>query len=190
MTSRLPRLPRLAVAAWALAAAIVVVLAFAVVHYLTSDSATRMHLGSAEALTRGGARPPTEPLADRLFTAWQLDALASAVLVLAAAAYLTGVALVAARADTHWPWRRTASFFGGLAVCAFATSGSIAVYDQVLFTAHMAGHLALVMLAPVLLVAGHPLTLAVEASSAGRRERILRAARGLRLAAESVDSGA
>jgi putative copper resistance protein D len=42
----------------------------------------------------------------------------------------------------------------------------------------MAGHLALVMLAPVLLVVGHPLTLAVEASGPQRRGRILRVARG------------
>ena len=50
--------------------------------------------------------------------------------------------------DERWPVRRTAAFLGGLAVCAYATNGSIAVYDQVLFTAHMAGHLALVMVAP------------------------------------------
>jgi putative copper resistance protein D len=63
-------------------------------------------------------------------------------------------------------------------VCAFATNGSIAVYDQVLFTAHMAGHLALVMVAPALLVAGHPLSLAIAASPVGRRARIARFARG------------
>ncbi len=50
------------------------------------------------------------------------------------------------------------------AVVGFATNGSIAVYDQVLFTAHMAGHLALVMVAPALLVGGHPLTLLLTAS--------------------------
>ena len=176
MTSRLPRL---ALAAWALAAAIVVALVTAVVHYLTSDSSGHMHMGSAEALTRGGAGTPTEPLSGaRLITAWQLDAVAVAVLVVVAAAYVTGVALVAARTDRRWPLRRTTSFVAGLAVCAFATNGSIAVYDQVLFTAHMAGHLALVMVAPVLLVAGHPLTLAVESSRPERRERILRVARG------------
>jgi putative copper resistance protein D len=173
------RLPRLALAAWTLAAAIVVALVVAVVHYLTGDSgAGHMHMGSAEALTRGGGGTPTQPLFDRLFTAWQLDAIAVAVLVIAAAAYLTGVASVATRTGRRWPLRRTLSFFAGLVVCAFATNGSIAVYDQVLFSAHMAGHLALVMLAPALLVAGHPLTLAVDASSPERRERILRIARG------------
>ena len=173
------RLPRLALAAWAIAATIVVALVVAVVHYLTRDAdAVSMHMSSADALTRAGGGTPTQPLADRLFTAWQLDAIAVAVLVIAAAGYLTGVAVVAARAGQRWPVRRTASFIAGLAVCAFATNGSIAVYDQVLFTAHMAGHLALVMLAPALLVAGHPLSLAVEAASAKRRERILRVARG------------
>jgi putative copper resistance protein D len=173
------RLPRLAVAAWALAGVIVVTLIVAVAHYLTDDGgAQHMHMGSADALTRGGAGTPTQPLSGRLFTAWQLDAVAVAVLVIAAAAYLTGTALVATRSDRRWPVRRTASFFAGLAVCAFATNGSIAVYDQVLFTAHMAGHLALVMLAPALLVAGHPVSLAVAASNPDHGERILRIVRG------------
>jgi putative copper resistance protein D len=173
------RLPRLALAAWVFAAAIVVALVVAVVHYLSGDNgAAHMHMSSAEALTRGGGGTPTQPLSDRIFTAWQLDAIAVAVLVIVAAAYLSGVARVASGTDRRWPMRRTLSFFAGLAVCAFATNGSIAVYDQVLFTAHMAGHLALVMLAPVLLVAGHPLSLAVEASSPEHRERILRVARG------------
>jgi putative copper resistance protein D len=173
------RLPRLALAAWAIAAAILAGLVVAVVHYLTRDTgAAHAGMSSADALTRGGGGTPTQPLSDRLLTAWQLDAIAVAVLVVAAAAYLAGTALVAARTGRRWPMRRTASFLAGLGVCAFATNGSIAVYDQVLFTAHMAGHLALVMVAPALLVAGHPLTLAVEASSAGRRERILRVARG------------
>jgi putative copper resistance protein D len=99
------------------------------------------------------------------------------VLVLAAAAYSSGLGVVAARSE-RWPLRRTLAFFAGLLVCLFATNGSIAVYDQVLFTAHMAGHLALVMLAPVLLVAGHPLALAVEAAGPARRDTILRVANG------------
>jgi len=102
-----------------------------------------------------------------------------AVLVLAAATYLTGVALVSARhPGTRWPLARTVAFLAGLAVCAFATNGSIAVYDQVLFTAHMIGHLALVMLAPALLMCGRPLTLALSASAEPRRSRIERLARG------------
>jgi putative membrane protein len=185
----IPRLPRLAVAAWATAGAIVVALALAVWHYLTEDHSPTgmdgmnmpgMHMSSADALTRGGSTGPLHPLlGSPLVTAWQLDAIAVAVLVLAAAAYLTGVALVASRTPgRRWPLRRTASFFTGLAVCAFATNGSIAVYDQALFSAHMLGHLALVMVAPAFLVAGHPLTLALDVAKPARRARLERVLRG------------
>jgi cytochrome c oxidase assembly factor CtaG len=168
------RLPRLAIAAWTFAAAVVVGLGIAVWHYLATGSG--MHMHAAAALTRGGAGRPLEPLfGSALFTAWQLDAIAVAVLVLAAAMYLTGVALLGVRSPgTSWPARRTAAFLGGLAVCAFATNGSIAVYDQVLFTAHMAGHLALVMVAPALLMSGRPLTLALASAPQPRRARLER----------------
>src|SRR5664279_4479722 len=109
-----------------------------------------------DALTRAGAGPLRPLFGRALLSAWQLDAVAVAVLVLIAAWYLTCVALVPVRhPGSRWPVSRTASFLLGLAVCAFATNGSIAVYDQVLFTAHMAGHLALVMVAPAFLMAGH-----------------------------------
>jgi putative copper resistance protein D len=172
-------LPRLAVAAWTIAAATVVGLAFAVRHYLQAGGGGG-HMHAADALTRGGTQNPFEPLfGSALFTAWHLDAIAVAVLVLAAATYLTGVALVPVRGrGARWPVRRTTAFLAGLAVCAFATNGSIAVYDQVLFTAHMAGHLALVMVAPALLVAGHPLSLAIAAAEPERRARLEGALRG------------
>ena len=109
--------------------------------------------GAADALTRAGGDPFGPLLGSALVTAWQLDAVAVAVLVLAAAAYLTGVALVPLPLRRRrWPVRRTAAFLGrARACCVFATNGSIAVYDQVLFSAHMIGHLALVMVAPALL---------------------------------------
>jgi putative copper resistance protein D len=174
----------LALLAWSLAAVVLLALAVAVWSYLAADSSgstgmSGMHPhGAAEALARAGGDPVGSLLGTRLLTAWQLDSVALLVLVLAAAAYLTGVALAPSRSGVRWPLRRTVSFFAGLLVCGFATNGSIAVYDQVLFTAHMAGHLALVMVAPVLLVAGHPLSLALSASSPRHRERLARLARG------------
>ncbi len=135
--------------------------------------------GSAEALARAGGDPLGPLLGATLLTSWQLDAVAVALLVLSAAVYLTGVAMVPLRSPgTRWPLARTVAYLSGLAVCAYATCGAIGVYDQVLFTAHMAGHLALVMLAPALLVAGHPLSLLLAASPSGRRERIARLATG------------
>jgi putative copper resistance protein D len=174
VSTRTARLPRLALAAWAIAAVVVVVLVAAVWAHLASGSpAMHMH-----ALTRVGADPVGTLLGSHLLTKWQLDAVAVTVLVLVAAMYLTGVALAPTRSGQRWPLRRTSSFLLGLLVIAFATNGSIAVYDQVLFSAHMLGHLALVMVAPVLLVAGHPLSLALASSPSRRRERIARIARG------------
>ncbi len=172
------------VGAWAFAALVLAGLAVVVArnlgHRLASGGMGHMQMGTADALTRGTGATPASALAGaRLFTAWQLDAVAIAVLILAAAGYLTGVALVPLRSPgERWPIGRTVAFLLGLGVCAFATCGSIAVYDQVLFTAHMAGHLLLVMVAPALLAAGRPLGLAVAAAPPARRERLLRVARG------------
>lgn len=178
------RLPRLAILAWTVAAAIILGLVAAVWVHLADQGTHSAGMsgmtggGAGEALTRAGGDPFGPLLGSHLITSWQLDAIAVAVLVLAAAAYLTGVALVPLRGGTRWPLRRTVPFLLGLAVCGFATSGSIAVYDQVLFTAHMAGHLALVMVAPALLVAGQPLSLALAAAPPARRERLARLFRG------------
>ncbi|MGI8680106.1 MAG: cytochrome c oxidase assembly protein [Jatrophihabitans sp.] len=177
------RIPRLAVLAWTIAATAGAGLALAVWHYLSSG-AGHAHdamggMSASDALTRGGSGSPTRPLHDVLFTAWHLDATAVAVLVVVGAAYLTGVALVPVRSPgTTWPARQAASFLLGLAVCAFATNGSIAVYDQVLFSAHMAGHLALVMVAPALLMWGRPLKLLLASATPARRERVERIVRG------------
>jgi putative copper resistance protein D len=181
---RRARLPRLAVAAWLVAVAIFVALGFAVAHYLSEtapgagghgDAMAGMHEHGATALIRAGGSPLGPLFGSALIRRWQLDAVAVAVLVLLAAWYVTAVALVPVRKPgARWPWRRTASFLAGLVVAGFATNGSIAVYDQALFTAHMVGHLALVMLAPALLMAGVPLRLALEAAAPAGRRRIER----------------
>jgi cytochrome c oxidase assembly factor CtaG len=176
------RVPRLAVAAWVLAGAVLLALIVAVAHYLGTPAGTGAMTGHAhagEALYRAGAEPMRPLFGTALFSVWHLDAVALAVLVLVAAWYLTGVALVPVRhPGVGWPLARTVSFLAGLAVCALATNASIAVYDQVLFTAHMIGHLALLMVAPALLMWGRPLTLALAASAEPARARIERVARG------------
>jgi cytochrome c oxidase assembly factor CtaG len=172
------RLPRLAIGAWAVAVLALAGVAIAVGHYLSNGAG--MHMHGSHALIRGGGRSPLEPLfGTALLTAWQLDAIAVAVLVLAAAAYLAAAALVPTRQPgQRWPVHRTLWFMAGLVVIAFATCGSIAVYDQVLFTAHMAGHLALVMVAPALLAAGQPLRLALMSAPERRRPRLERILQG------------
>jgi putative copper resistance protein D len=100
----------------------------------------------------------------RWVTSWQRDSVATAVTAALAACYLAGVVSVSRRRGRRWPLWRTVSFLAGLGVCLLATSSSIAVYDMVMFSAHMLGHLALVMVAPALLAGGRPMTLALHAA--------------------------
>jgi cytochrome c oxidase assembly factor CtaG len=114
----------------------------------------------------------------RLLTSWQLDPVALLALAPVAAGYGWAARRVRRRHPTRpWPKARTAAFSAGLGVIAAATSSSIGVYDMTLFTVHMAQHLALIMVAPPLLAAGRPLTLALHATRNPWHTRIKRAAR-------------
>ncbi len=149
--------------AWLVAGAIVVVLTVNVVRHLTARQ--HVHMPASDALFRAGSSPLGPLLSHRLVTVWNVDAVALAVLAGLAAWYATAVVRRRRRIATPWPVARAVSFAAGIAVCAYATSGAIAVYDKALFSAHMLGHLALVMVAPALFAAGRPLRLAVEAGS-------------------------
>ena len=98
------------------------------------------------------------------FTAWQVDWIAVAVVAGLGPVYLAGVVAVARQRARRWPVLRALSFAAGLAIVVLATCSSVAVYDMAMFSAHMLGHLLLVMVAPPLLVAGRPLTLALHAT--------------------------
>jgi len=173
LTQRRRRVPGLVWAAWLVTAVILAVLALAVAHHYQGAGAPADMHHMSDSLYRAGTVPNGPLLSANLLTAWQLDAVADAVLALLAAGYLTGV-LRARRNGHRWPAVYTASFLAGLGVCLLATNSSIAVYDMALFTAHMLGHLMLVMLAPALLVAGRPLNLLLAASDGPRRARIER----------------
>ncbi|MEV0807639.1 cytochrome c oxidase assembly protein [Micromonospora sp. NPDC050200] len=80
----------------------------------------------------------------------------------AAAAYLAGVRRLR-RAGHRWPIARTASWLTGLLILAAFTGLGVARYAYVLFSAHMAQHMVLSMLVPILLVGGAPVTLALRA---------------------------
>jgi len=161
---------------WLSAFGIIVLLTMAMVRYFSVS--TRHHMvgigeGAATGLVRLRAGSDLGPLLGRtLLTAWQLDAVALVMVVVALAVYLTGVLRV--RRTRPWPAGRTLAFLAGLGACVLATCGSIAVYDQVLFTAHMLGHLIFVMVAPALLMAGRPIELALAAASPVRRDRLRR----------------
>ncbi|TDQ46120.1 cytochrome c oxidase assembly protein [Actinorugispora endophytica] len=105
--------------------------------------------------------------------------LAAAAVLSAVAAYLAAAARLRRRGDA-WPRARDAFFgAGGTALAAAA----LAVPPGGAFTAHMLQHLAVGMVAPLLLVLARPLTLLLRTLGPGRTRRRLLAVLHSRAAA-------
>nr|WP_235780635.1 cytochrome c oxidase assembly protein [Sinomonas notoginsengisoli] len=125
-----------------------------------------------------GYQLPPELTASRWVTEWRPDWLWVTVALFGAVTYILGMVKVARRGDS-WSWPRAASWFAGLLVLTYITSGPPAVYGRVLFSAHMVDHMMLTMVAPIFLVLGSPVTLALKAltprrdGSRGLREWLL-----------------
>jgi putative copper resistance protein D len=77
-----------------------------------------------------------------------------------------------ARVRARWPLRRTAAFLAGLACVLVATDSGIGAYDDQLLSIHMVQHMLLLLVAPLLLLAGRPLILALRALPARRRRAL------------------
>jgi cytochrome c oxidase assembly factor CtaG/putative copper export protein len=103
---------------------------------------------------------PPKPSLGRLVFGWVPDGFALTFLVLAVALYAVGVLTLRRRGDS-WPVGRTISWAAGLLVFAWATVGGLGLYSHVLFSAHMIAHMLLSMVAPIGLVLGAPVTLAL-----------------------------
>jgi cytochrome c oxidase assembly factor CtaG len=82
------------------------------------------------------------------------------VLVVVTALYLEGVRRLRARGDA-WSPGRTTCFLLAILAAAVALVSGLARYDTVLFGVHMAQHMILAMLVPVLAALGAPVTLAL-----------------------------
>lgn len=93
---------------------------------------------------------------------WRLEILMAFALATAAVMYLRWASRLRRRGDT-WPWYRTASFLLGVAIMVWVTQGAPAIYGLVTFSGHMVQHMVLVMVAPVPLALGAPVTLALRA---------------------------
>jgi cytochrome c oxidase assembly factor CtaG/putative copper export protein len=109
-----------------------------------------------------GFAMPAAPTAARLTFGWTADGFAIVILALGVALYAAGVLKLLRRGD-RWPVGRSVAWGAGWLVFAYATSGGVGLYSHVLFSVHMVGHMLVSMLAPVLLVAGAPATLALRA---------------------------
>ncbi|GAA3113714.1 putative copper resistance protein D [Kribbella aluminosa] len=69
---------------------------------------------------------------------------------------------------------RAASFVLGCVILWVCVASGIGAYSMSVFWMHMVLHLTLIMVVPVLLVLGHPITVALESASADRQSRARR----------------
>ncbi len=83
--------------------------------------------------------------------------------------YLTAVLRLRRRGD-DWSRGRTLSWLLGCTVLLFTTSSGVGRYMPAMFSMHMAAHMLLSMLTPILLVLGAPVTLALRALPAAGRD--------------------
>lgn len=107
----------------------------------------------------GFALPPA-PTASRLLLGWTPDGFLLAVIVFASVLYATGLRCLHRR-GVGWPIGRTLAWYSGLLVVGWASVGGLGLYSHVLFSAHMVAHMLLSMVAPIGLVLGAPVTLAL-----------------------------
>ena len=119
------------------------------------------------ALSVVGISTPPEPTWSRIFLSYEPNALIIGILVLMVALYIKGVMVLTKRGD-KWPVGRTISFALGIAVIDFATSGGLGLYAHFSFSYHMIAHMLLGMVAPIGLVLGAPITLALRTLPQGR----------------------
>ena len=118
-------------------------------------------------LAVAGIATPPPPSLWRLVSLYDPDALMIGVLVTAVALYIRGVIILTRRGD-KWPVGRTVAFALGISAIDYATSGGLGVYAKFSFEYHMIAHMLLGMVAPIGIVLGAPITLALRTLPQGR----------------------
>jgi putative copper resistance protein D len=109
-----------------------------------------------------GYNLPPAPTAIEWVLQWRLEMITGLAIGAALVVYLRWVVRLRRRGD-RWPWARTASWVAGLAILTWVTQGAPAAYGLVLFSGHMVEHMLLVIVVPVPLALGAPVTLALRA---------------------------
>ncbi|HEY1675498.1 MAG TPA: cytochrome c oxidase assembly protein [Streptosporangiaceae bacterium] len=129
----------------------------------------------------GGYHGPPQLTVARGFTEWTFDPWMLGLILLLGAAYLAGFYRLRGRgmpgggapgrgAAAAWPWTRVVNFGLGLAIIAIATLGSFGAYFSVLFFMRSFQTILLLLLAPLFLALGRPLSMAIAVfPRAGRR---------------------
>ena len=112
------------------------------------------------------AGPPTVV---RILFDWRFDLIFGTAALVFALVYALAVVRLRRRGDA-WPLGRTIAWLLGCLVLLFATSSGVGRYMPAMFSMHMAAHMLLSMLAPILFVLGAPVTLALRALPAAGRD--------------------
>lgn len=110
-----------------------------------------------------------------LLSTWQWRPVWTLVLVLVALAYAVLLRAASRQGHTSVAPLRTVAFAAAVVVWWVTLSSAVAVYGERIFWMHMVGHLLLIMVVPVLLVLGRPLTVLVSGTN-GRAARVLQSA--------------
>jgi cytochrome c oxidase assembly factor CtaG len=109
-----------------------------------------------------GYHGPPQLTFPRAFTSWTLDPWSLAVIIALGAAYLAGVQRVRRRGES-WPVGRIVAFCGlGLGFAAVATMSSFGVYYAYLFYMRSVQTILFLLVVPLFLALGRPLTLIIE----------------------------
>jgi putative copper resistance protein D len=111
------------------------------------------------------AGPPTLV---RVLVDWRFDLIFGSAAIILAALYVAGVRRLRRRGDA-WPLGRTVAWLLGCLTLLFVSSSGIGRYMPAMFSMHMAAHMMLSMLVPILLVLGGPVGLALRALPAAGR---------------------
>jgi putative membrane protein len=98
---------------------------------------------------------------------WRVSWSLTAIGALYALLYVWGVR----RSRGRWPARRTIAFLAGIACVLVALESGLDTFDDRLLSVHMVQHMLLLLLAPLLLLAGRPALLTLRALAPGRRRR-------------------
>jgi cytochrome c oxidase assembly factor CtaG len=125
---------------------------------------------AGQAVIAGGYSGPAALTAARALTSWTLDPLVLLAVLLACGLYLAGLRRVRARGE-RWPAARAVAFIaGGAGTVAVATMSFLGVYQAVLFWPRAVQTVLLLLVAPLLLALGRPLSLLAAAwPGPGRR---------------------
>jgi len=125
---------------------------------------------SSPALLVTGIEMPAPPTLSRVLLGYEADGLMLGLLIFLVALYIKGVVILTKRGD-KWPVGRTVAFALGISAVDFATSGGLGLYSHFAFANHMMAHMVLGMIAPIGIVLGAPITLALRTLPLGRNQQ-------------------